>query len=190
VLRYERLNFDDDAAQADVAQGMQKTYSFTINELREYQGKDPLPMGDVILIAGRGAPIAIDPQTGEATILGGPQPGEVTVDESSDVPPVVAAGGATVPAAPTARVRPGTAVPRRLPNAPAVAAKSAAIDYDRLADHIAARMQTKAAVSDATKETFLAAKKVIDEKAEQQHTGALVQAFYEQEQRVKAKLGG
>jgi HK97 family phage portal protein len=173
VLRYERLNFDDDAAQADVAQGMQKTYSFTVNELREYQGKDPLPMGDVILIAGRGAPIAIDPQTGEATILGGPTPGEVTVDEGGIVPPTVEAGGGIAPAKPRIHL-----APVAKPPTPAVL----------VAPPQAAPPMVGKSVDTTVARRLALVKADAERRALAVHKPALVQAFSAQEQRIKDAL--
>jgi HK97 family phage portal protein len=100
VLRFARLNFSDDLVQAQIAEGMQRTFSLTVNEIREYQGKEKVAAGEIILIAGRGMPVAFDPVTGEATVLGGPAPGSVQVDESGNGLPIQDAGAATMPPVP------------------------------------------------------------------------------------------
>jgi len=162
VLRYERLDFSDDSEQARVAEIMSRTLTFTINELREYQGKEPVKAGDVILIGNR-PPVAFDPDTGEATVLGGATPGVLQVDENGMPVPILLAAPRPVAGAPAIPASaPGDAAPPR-----AVAGKAAA-NLTRLRSH----------------------KREAERIASGTHTAALVQAFYEQEQAVKHKLAG
>lgn len=57
-IAFDRLNFSDDLPTATVAEMLARTYSMTINELREYRGADPLPTGgDVILVPSTLVPL-------------------------------------------------------------------------------------------------------------------------------------
>jgi HK97 family phage portal protein len=56
-IQFDRLNFTDDLPVATVAQAMAASNSRTINELRTYQGLDPLPDGDVILVPSNLVPL-------------------------------------------------------------------------------------------------------------------------------------
>jgi HK97 family phage portal protein len=49
---FERLNFEDDLAQANVVSALAHSGTQTLNELRQYQGKDPIEGGDVVFIPG------------------------------------------------------------------------------------------------------------------------------------------
>jgi hypothetical protein len=57
TLKYDRLNFEDDLPSAQVAGAMAATHSYTINEVRAYQGKEPIENGDVILAPSELVPI-------------------------------------------------------------------------------------------------------------------------------------
>lgn len=180
-LRYERLNFDDDDEQATVAAKMQQTSSFTVNELREYQGKEPVKAGNVILLGNR-PPVAFDPETGEATVLGGAVPGTMEVDENGQpIPPILVPQAIAKPPTPVAAP---ADVTTPSPIAAPTAGKMADFDYDRLADMLAERLVVKSAAG----ERVLRHKANAEAHAAAVHEPALVQAFYAQEQRVKDKL--
>jgi HK97 family phage portal protein len=177
AIRFERLNFSDDLVQAQVAEAMERTFALTINELRKYQGQDPVPHGDIILLAGRGVPVAFDPATGEATVLGGPATGEVAVDSTGQpLPPAVR----PAPPTPLTMVKPPTP-PAASPGAPtggAVPATKAADSMRVPAHRPAIAYRVRRGKEDAA------------DAAEASHAERLRTVFEQQEARVRAALLG
>jgi len=53
-LKFARLNFVDDLPAATVAEKMANQRAFTINEIRKYQGAEPLPDGGDVILAPTG----------------------------------------------------------------------------------------------------------------------------------------
>jgi HK97 family phage portal protein len=49
-IAFDRLNFSDDLAMANVSVSLANSHSRTLNEIRAYQNQDPIDGGDVILI--------------------------------------------------------------------------------------------------------------------------------------------
>jgi HK97 family phage portal protein len=57
-LKFKRVNFEDDLPAAQVAVQMFNQHAFTVNEIRAYQGADPLDDGDQIL-----GPVSVAPMS-------------------------------------------------------------------------------------------------------------------------------
>ena len=55
-IQFERLNFTDDLPAATVAKLLMETNTRTLNEIRSYQGLDPIVGGDVVLLPSNLAP--------------------------------------------------------------------------------------------------------------------------------------
>lgn len=56
-LEFVRMNFEDDQAQAEIAQLMANTHAYTVDEIRAYSGKEPLPAGGDVILDSSGTPI-------------------------------------------------------------------------------------------------------------------------------------
>jgi HK97 family phage portal protein len=176
VPQFERRDFIDDLPVATVSDLMSKSLAWTVNDIRQYQGKDPIDNGDVILVPA--GTQTYDPETGEISPTGTaepPPPRPVVVAPPGTVPP---ASGTEPPAAGKPPV-PGVTPPNSAPVDPVTGepAKAAHLKLIHTSPN-------RPATAGLIRRDHLA----VSRAAVRKHAPTLRTFFEGQESRVKTKL--